>query len=217
MFQLTCSNCGRKIFRKRRQEYKNCFCSKQCESDFRKGKLTRPKKTNEIIIEGNNAIIKIQNNILGELDCLIDVEDVELVKNYFWNIRYDKRHPDCTVYVESRSKNNKRVHLHRLITNCPSGLVVDHINGDGLNNKKNNLRIVTQSANCKNRNTNKRDLPVGVYKDNRVKCERYYTKFNDKYLGKFKTPEEAQERYLQAKENYFTSHKIFEINQQLAS
>jgi len=112
-------------------------------------------KTNIIIIHKDYAIIKIQNKLKGELDCLIDVEDIHKVKNYYWNIRYDKRHPNCTVYVETQKKNNegkyKRMHLHRFIMNCPEDKIIDHINGNGLDNRKNNLRICTQSYNGKNR------------------------------------------------------------------
>lgn len=41
--------------------------------------------------------------------------------------------------------------MHRLIMRAPKGMVVDHIDGDGLNNQKSNLRVVTASQNAKNR------------------------------------------------------------------
>ena len=215
MFELTCSNCG-KIFRnKSRQRYKNCFCCKKCEAEFRKGKLTHPKKLNEIIIKDKYAIIKIQNNQLGKFDCLIDIEDVDKIKDYFWNVRYDKRHPECTVYVETH-KNKKRIHLHRLLTNCPKDMVVDHIDGNGLNNRKTNLRVVTQRNNCINRTLTKRNLPIGVYKDKRSKSEKYIVMFMGKYIGRFKNIEEASNAYSKAKNVYFsTIYKNAEINQQL--
>jgi len=40
--------------------------------------------------------------------------------------------------------------MHRIIMNCPPGLLVDHINGNGLDNRKENLRIVTVEVNNNN-------------------------------------------------------------------
>lgn len=49
------------------------------------------------------------------------------------------------------------VHLSRFLMDCPKGLVVDHIDGDPLNNRRGNLRIVTQGENSQNR-----ELTFGV-------------------------------------------------------
>lgn len=140
------------------------------------------KKINVFEIKNDFAIIKIQNNLYGNFDALIDIEDIEKIKDYYWNIRYDKRHPNCVPYVESR-KNNKRVHLHRLIMDCPVGLVVDHINGNNLDNRKRNLRIITQNENrlnnhkSKNIFYNKRDnLYVVNFKVNKKGKSICYTR-----------------------------------------
>lgn len=42
------------------------------------------------------------------------------------------------------------IYMHRAILAVPKGLVSDHINGDGLDNRKRNLRVATQNENCKN-------------------------------------------------------------------
>ena len=149
------------------------------------------KKTNEIVLvrENNYAIIKIHNNLKGNFDCLIDIEDIEKVKNYYWNIRYDKRHPNCTNYVESHkriNKKNTRIHLHRLIMDCPDNMVVDHINGNNLDNRKCNLRIVTQSQNALNRH-HKEDCRVSF--DNTHKY--WVVTLQDKCLGRYITKEKA--------------------------
>jgi hypothetical protein len=57
------------------------------------------------------------------------------------------------------------IKLHRLLLNAPSGLMVDHINGDGLDNRRANLRLATRNLN--NRNGRTRSTHRGVYWDKR--------------------------------------------------
>ena len=45
----------------------------------------------------------------------------------------------------------RMIYLHRLIMGEPKGMVVDHINRDPLDNRKENLRVVTHQQNCCNR------------------------------------------------------------------
>jgi hypothetical protein len=95
----------------------------------------------------------VKINVDGH-DVFIDEEDYELVSKYKWytvecvNTRY--------VYANIRNKNHKitTTKMHRLITNCPNKLVVDHIDGNGLDNRKGNLRVCKQIINCWNKNVN---------------------------------------------------------------
>lgn len=52
--------------------------------------------------------------------------------------------------------NGKKTALHRYLTDCPEGMEIDHINGYGLDNTRQNIRVVTHAVNmgwCKSRVT----------------------------------------------------------------
>lgn len=49
-----------------------------------------------------------------------------------------------------RSSNNKKFYLHRIITDCPGNMVVDHANGNKLDNRRENLRVCNISQNTTN-------------------------------------------------------------------
>lgn len=51
----------------------------------------------------------------------------------------------------TRNGNKKLVYLHRFLLNAQPGQRVDHINGDRLDNRRENLRVVTPSQNLQNR------------------------------------------------------------------
>jgi hypothetical protein len=66
--------------------------------------------------------------------------------------------------------NGKRVFMARLITKCPKGLVVDHINHDPFDNRRKNLRVCTQEQNRMNTKIHKDNKCgyKGVYQDKRT-------------------------------------------------
>lgn len=88
-------------------------------------------------------------------DVLLDEEDLHLIEKYSWRIQKRKHGP----YVRSSIPVNGKhvdIYLHRIIANAPEGLVVDHINGDGLDNRKCNLRVCTHAQNLANQKNQKR-------------------------------------------------------------
>lgn len=188
MIKLTCPICGKPFERKPSEIGKFNACSRECSNEYRKTFDSVPKKQNEIIEKENYYIIKIidEENIYN---CLIDKDDISKIQNYYWTIRKDKRHLNSTPYIQS-CKKGKRVHLHRLITNCPSDKVVDHINGNGLDNRKNNLRLVNQSINCVNRH-HKRSIGVKYVPRNDYWVA--YIRLNGKLknLGYYRNPKDA--------------------------
>ena len=82
---------------------------------------------------------------------IVDAEDYESLDRYKWHANKGSR----TYYARSR-KNGKMIRMHRVITNAPKGLVVDHINHNGADNRKKNLRICTYAENSHNRRCGRR-------------------------------------------------------------
>lgn len=78
---------------------------------------------------------------------LVDPEDYERLKDYKW----------CTLVTHSgRAYAHTRiagrmVYLHRVIMNAPPGKCVDHINGNGLDNRRCNLRLCNRTQNALNK------------------------------------------------------------------
>jgi hypothetical protein len=94
----------------------------------------------------------------GKYHTYIDEEDFDTVMRYKWRILKKSN----TSYVHTGRLDN-HIFLHRLITKAPKGVLVDHIDKNGLNNCKNNLRLCDTRQNvCYSKNFGK--IPYkGVY------------------------------------------------------
>jgi len=83
---------------------------------------------------------------------LVDPEDYEKLSKYNW---YAVRSPRGFYAVRSVNAKNgrsgqKNVRMHRVILKAPEGKFIDHINHNGLDNRKSNLRICTMQQNSWN-------------------------------------------------------------------
>lgn len=80
---------------------------------------------------------------------LIDETDLPLINQFKWHARRGRR----TVYVQthgSPANGRRRSYLHRLLLSAPPGLLVDHRNLNGLDNRRDNLRLCTPVENNAN-------------------------------------------------------------------
>lgn len=131
---------------------------------------------------------------------IVDDEDFEWLSQWKWHWRNAKFRPRSTGYARRRvrkcEKESSRL-MHRVILNAPPGMEVDHINGDGLDNRRCNLRLATPSqntANCKRPITNKTGFR-GVY-PHRAKYRAKLSVSGRRVVGTLRlTPVEAAEDY----------------------
>ena len=89
--------------------------------------------------------------------------------------------------------------MHRMLTDAPSNLDVDHIDMNPLNNQKSNLRLCTRSQNMANTNPHKDNILglKGVHwsKNNEKYVAMLCHKGKRFHLGCFDTPEDAKKAY----------------------
>ena len=122
---------------------------------------------------------------------LVDDDDYEKVWNYRWRLMATKKF----LYAG----NAELGFLHRYIMKCPSGLCVDHINHNGLDNRKENLRICTYLQNRMNSKSSNKNGYKGICYYSKIKKYSAKICINHKnyYLGVFSTKEEAADAYNQ--------------------
>lgn len=126
---------------------------------------------------------------------LIDAEDYPKIKDYKWGLN---------AQYAATKMNGHEMKLHRFITNPPDDRVVDHENGDTLDNRKGNLRFLTIRENAINRKTSKHNKTgvTGVFEERGM----YHAVLNDYKkrinLGWFNNLQEATIARRQAEYRY---------------
>ena len=108
------------------------------------------------------------------------------------------------------SVDGRQYQAHRLaflwMTGRLPSQMIDHINGDGKDNRWTNLREASPRVNVQNQRAARADNGLGllgVYQNHKRFMARITThEKRNKYLGTFDTPEQAHEAYLAAKREY---------------
>ncbi|MFD1136733.1 HNH endonuclease [Paenibacillus urinalis] len=146
---------------------------------------------NKYEIRGEVTAIFLRKKDGSLLEALIDTEDLPLVEigNSTWVRKNNgKKGYDYASYQIQKNKKLTRNSMHRVITNCPKGYVVDHINHNTLDNRKQNLRVTDTKGNQENRH---RKDGTGVYWMKRYK--KWEVRLGSQYVGRYDTKEEAIE------------------------
>lgn len=133
----------------------------------------------------------------GKYIALVDDEDYDYLIKWNWHVRMDKNNLYAVKYIQIDGKN-RDIPMHRIIMKNPLGMEVDHIDHDGLNNQKSNLRNCTSSQNNMNRSPRGKSKYLGVsYCGGSITAYITINKKN-KCLGCFKNEEDAAKAYDEA-------------------
>jgi hypothetical protein len=158
---------------------------------------------------GNMEIMKIIELTQGQ-KTVVDDEDYEFLLQFTWhavkssgNKFYAKtkirdKHRKA---LKSRGlifKYSQYVSIHDLLCSIPDNYTVDHIDRNGLNNQKYNLRLCTQQQNTWNRDIRKDKKYKGIveYKSKYSFIKPKYTAYiQGKSIGEYSSEEEAARKY----------------------
>ncbi len=140
------------------------------------------------------------------LHTMIDDDILDIFPTLKWQAMYDrhtkKYYARCHQRIDGKDKT---VLIHRIIMGAKKGEIVDHINGDTLDNRKCNLRLCTNAENCRNKKIHF-DNTSG-YKGIRKHENRWQAKitkdYKDYFLGEFKEAKDAALAYNEGAKKMF--------------
>jgi hypothetical protein len=151
-------------------------------------------------------------NIKG-YEVIIDDEDAERVLAHSWWVSSSPE-TDGRVLCFSTEIKRKKIKLHRFIMGDPPGQVVDHWDGNRLNNKKTNLRACSIGENSKNirMSLSNKSGYRGVSWSKDMEKWRATISLNGKtqHLGYFDDPERASAAYEEAAELFYGDNRRLE-------
>lgn len=139
----------------------------------------------------------------------VDDEDVPLVSGHRWSYADRPTGPSYAITSIYVGKKRTTIAMHRLLMNAPRGIEVDHIDFDGLNNRRNNLRLATRSQNEQNHpeQSNSKTGIRGVY-CNPSRRKPYsvvlYLQRKPLYFGNYATLDEARQVAREARRIHYT-------------
>ena len=147
---------------------------------------------NRYEIRGNDLIIFLDRKDGTVYETVTDVKFLPKLMEF----RY-KWYKTSHGYVAAKVSKSSNVYMHRFLTDAEDDVLVDHRDGNGLNNRESNLRKTDQVGNGQNRHKLGRGNKSGKLNVHRIKNGRYRAQVwnNGKrvHLGYFDTPEQAYE------------------------
>ena len=139
---------------------------------------------------------------------LVDDNDFEFLNKYKWCARRTG-----SIFYAVRNEDRKTILMHRMIMKPEPEKEIDHIDSDGLNNQRKNLRPCTHQENLRNQRIRKNNKTgyLGVSFYNRTQQYVSFISFQGKSigLGYFSTAEAAHNAYIKACKKYYNGFSKF--------
>ena len=138
---------------------------------------------------------------------LVDDRDFDRLSQYNWQVAIRNHTAYAAMDIGGR-RNRKRIYMHRMIMDAPDNMTVDHINGDGLDNRRENLRLATRQQNVANRlrtrkQTHSKYRGVFLAANKRLWFAQIVADGQSIYLGSYRTQREAAIAYNEAALQHF--------------
>jgi len=178
------------------------YCKTHWAINKRRGEI--PVRTrldgNECIIDGQDCIVVLYDTYgIEKVKTFVDRSDLAIVKQHKW-------HENNKGYAMTVI-NGKKEFMHNILLGKKRGAEIDHIDGDPLNNRRNNLRRCTHQQNMRNRHhcSSNRSGIIGVafysYRNAWVARINYDGKSH--HIGSYKTMEAAIAARVAAAKKHF--------------
>jgi hypothetical protein len=162
------------------------------------GKATAMRQTR---VDGDTAFVPLTRGF----EALIDAADAPLISRWSWHVILSRKTQYAVLTLRDKGERIA-FSMHRLLISAPRGVYVDHINGNGLDNRRSNLRLCSNVQNSYN---------AGLRKDNTSGFKGVaFHKTSGKWqafikvdgrrlcLGTFIDKDDARQAYQQASSNF---------------